>query len=51
LGLPLTPGFAGRWLILAQATAGTPWLAAIIFLALAIATIALLRIARHLRLS
>lgn len=45
LGLPLTPGFSGHWLVLTQATSATPipWLTAAIFLALALAALALLR--------
>jgi formate hydrogenlyase subunit 3/multisubunit Na+/H+ antiporter MnhD subunit len=43
LGLPLTPGFSGHWLVLTQATSGTPWLAAVVFLALALAALALAR--------
>jgi NADH:ubiquinone oxidoreductase subunit 2 (subunit N) len=43
LGLPLTPGFSGRWLVLTQTTT-TPWVTVVVFLALAIATIALLRV-------
>jgi NADH:ubiquinone oxidoreductase subunit 2 (subunit N) len=45
LGLPLTPGFSGRWFGLTQATT-TPWVTAAVFLALAIATTALLRAIR-----
>ncbi len=41
LGLPLTPGFSGRWLILSQLA--PPWLTAVAFLALALAILALLR--------
>lgn len=41
LGLPLTPGFSGRWLVLSQVA--TPWLTAVVFFALALAILALLR--------
>jgi formate hydrogenlyase subunit 3/multisubunit Na+/H+ antiporter MnhD subunit len=43
LGLPLTPGFSGHWLVLTRTTSGASWLAVVVFLALALAALALAR--------
>lgn len=42
-GLPLTPGFGGRWLLVDLVAGQSPWLASVILLAIALTTVAILR--------
>ena len=47
IGLPLTPGFAGRWVQLAVVGQGGMWPTLLLVFALAAATVAIVRMARH----
>ena len=47
IGLPLTPGFAGRWAQLAVVGQGGMWPTLLLVFALAAATVAIVRMARH----
>jgi NADH-quinone oxidoreductase subunit N len=42
-GLPLTPGFGGRWLLIVLVAGHSPWLASVILLSIALTTVAILR--------
>jgi NADH-quinone oxidoreductase subunit N len=42
-GLPLTPGFGGRWLLVDLVARQSPWLATVIILAIALTILAILR--------
>ncbi len=42
-GLPLTPGFSGRWLLVDLVAGQSPWVAAVILLTIALTMVAILR--------